>query len=321
MSFLGGYVHGAWPGRLYRGPVYLCLHLDDLSSPDISTHLPSYVPEVGPPILTNRPPPPHFLAPPTSGCFEGTPPDIEENPSKPPSNEHNPPLGTPQAEDNAKSHNQGKKAKCVKARYQNIALRLGKAMDTTDRFFVGQVLGWNYSMTRLKQWTVKIWGHILTDLPFLQTLVRGWFTLHFARVEHTTWILSKFCHIEHTPMLLKIWSPLFDPEREQMGIGPLWVRLLGFPLHFLSEDIFWHIGNALGTYLEHANSYLSATYMSLVRILVHLDTRECLEEKITLHWITCAFRFLIMRVFLSGVVGATRLGIYSINVHWTGQQK
>lgn len=42
-------------------------------------------------------------------------------------------------------------------------------------------------------------------------------------------------------------------------------------------------GNALGTYLEHENSYLSSGNMSLEWILVHLDTIEGLEEHITLH--------------------------------------
>lgn len=59
-----------------------------------------------------------------------------------------------------------------------------------------------------------------------------------------------------------------------MGVGPLWVKLPGLPLHFWLEDIFRHIGNALGTYLEHDKSYMSTGIMAYAMILVHLDTRE-----------------------------------------------
>lgn len=163
-------------------------------------------------------------------------------------------------------------------------IKMGDVIDTVDRVLVGRVRGQTYSMARLKQWTTKIWGHILTNLPSVQSLARDWFTLLFARDDYTTWILSKLWHIEHTSVLLKRWSPLFDPEREKLGAVPLWVIILGLPLHFWSEDIFRRIGNALSTYLEHDNSYLSSGNMSLAEILVHLDTREGLEEHITLHW-------------------------------------
>ena len=45
-----------------------------------------------------------------------------------------------------------------------------------------------------------------------------------------------------------------------------------------------HIGNTLGTYLDHEKSYLTLGIMTMAKILVHLDTREGLEEAITLRW-------------------------------------
>ena len=49
--------------------------------------------------------------------------------------------------------------------------------------------------------------------------------------------------------------------------------------YFLSSAL-----DALGTYLEHDQSFEKTGIMTMARILVHLDTREGLEEKITLHW-------------------------------------
>lgn len=86
------------------------------------------------------------------------------------------------------------------------------------------------------------------------------------------------------PVLLKRWSPLFDPEREQIGAGPLWVRLPGLPLQYWCEEAFIRIGNALGTYLDHDRTLVESSDRTVARILVHLDTREGLVGKITLLW-------------------------------------
>jgi len=83
-------------------------------------------------------------------------------------------------------------------------------------------------------------------------------------------------------VLLKRWSPLFDPEREQIGAEPLWVRLPGLSLQYWCEEVFVRIGNALGTYLDHDNTFVESRNRTLTYILVHLDTHEGLEEKIML---------------------------------------
>lgn len=71
---------------------------------------------------------------------------------------------------------------------------------------------------------------MLKDLPEVQVLPRGWFSLHFAKGNYTDLVLARYWYIEMAPVLLKRWSPLFDSKREQIGAGPLWVRLFGLPL-------------------------------------------------------------------------------------------
>lgn len=96
-------------------------------------------------------------------------------------------------------------------------------MDFADRVLVGRIRGWNYSAACLKLWAAEVWGHHLVDIPFVHNFVRGWFTLRFAHAYHTNWVLSFYWHFEHAPVLLKRWTPLFDPETEQIGIGPVWI--------------------------------------------------------------------------------------------------
>lgn len=124
---------------------------------------------------------------------------------------------------------------------------------------------------------------MLKELPAIKVLARRWFALHFHRPEYTQWILSQFWHIELAPILLKRWDPLFDPKREQLSAEPIWVRLPGLPMQFWTPQVFKRIRDALGTYLEHNKSYEQSGIMTMARILVHLDTRAGLEEKITLH--------------------------------------
>jgi len=48
--------------------------------------------------------------------------------------------------------------------------------------------------------------------------------------------------------------------------------------------VFKRIGDALGTNLEHGQSFEKSGILTMARILVHLDTKEGLEENLTLHW-------------------------------------
>jgi len=119
------------------------------------------------------------------------------------------------------------------------------------------------------------------------------------------------------PVMLKHWSPLFDPEREHIGVGPLCIRLPNLPLQYWSEDIFIYIGNSLGTYLDYDKSYIKYGNRSLARIVVYLDTSEELEEKT--HYsgtISPGFKSWTMKEYRSDAVGATRLGTSTRNVLW-----
>lgn len=161
---------------------------------------------------------------------------------------------------------------------------MGEVVTMASKVLVGRVRGHAYSAERLNLWVNEIWGNIFKDLPKVQTLPCGWFVPHFLQEEYTNWALTRYQHIEMAPIMLKRWSPLFDPEREQIGVGPLWGRLPRLPLQYWSEVVFVCIGNVLGTYLDYDKSYIKSWNKSLARILVPLDTREGLEEKITLQW-------------------------------------
>lgn len=153
-------------------------------------------------------------------------------------------------------------------------------------------------------WLIGYWLARFRDVPTLQPVSDngswrfgakclkfslGWLHCHGDGLLFiSSAVLSKLWHIELAPVLLKRWSPVFDPELEHLGAGPIWVRLPGLPLHFWSEDVFKHIGNALGTYLDYDKSN-----MAMARILVDLDKHKGLVENLQIQWRnTCCIQIL-----------------------------
>lgn len=131
-----------------------------------------------------------------------------------------------------------RKSKCIRATTKDITIAFGDPTDFAETMamarmvLVRHVRGCTFSAGILVQWAKEIWGALLTDLSEVHALPRGWFSLYFANEGHTDLVLAKYWHIEMESVLLKRWSPLFDPEREQIGAGPLWVRLPGLPLQY-----------------------------------------------------------------------------------------
>lgn len=83
---------------------------------------------------------------------------------------------------------------------------------------------------------------------------------------------------------------MFDPEQEQVDASPLWFCLPGLPLHLWMEDVFRHIGNALGTFLTFDKSHQTTGRMVYTRILVHMDTTDGLLEHINIQWMNSTRR-------------------------------
>jgi len=150
--------------------------------------------------------------------------------------------------------------------------------NTALRMLVGRVQGWKYSTPRLTQWIREIWGGILESLLEVDLLRRGWFSLTFNMPAQTDWVLKQYWHIEMNPVLLKHWTPLFDPIKENAGVGPIWMRLPGLPVQFWNETAFRNIGEDFGHYLDHDRSYLVMRNKMMARILIFLDTRDGLHD-------------------------------------------
>jgi len=87
-------------------------------------------------------------------------------------------------------------------------------MDIAEQVLIGRVQGHHYNIARLKQWVSEVLSDHLAEPSVVQTFMKGCFALQFARAEHTNWVLSMVWHNEKALIILRQWTPPFDPERE-----------------------------------------------------------------------------------------------------------
>lgn len=135
-------------------------------------------------------------------------------------------------------------------------------MDTYGWVLVRRTRGRIYFTSRLNKWVQEIWGQVLNVLPSVCALLKVQFSLRFKSDEHDTYILYCHLNIEMTLVLLKYWTPLFDLECENLGEGPICVKLPGLPLQLWKKDIFRLIGDDLSMYLDYDRSYLETRRMN-----------------------------------------------------------
>ena len=86
--------------------------------------------------------------------------------------------------------------------------------------------------------------------PEIFVFPRGWFAFKFANESDVARILAGVWKWNFSDLLLKRWTPLFDPRIERYDLMLVWVKLPNFPFEFWSLEFFKLFGNALGTFME-----------------------------------------------------------------------
>jgi len=169
-----------------------------------------------------------------------------------------------------------------------LILRNGKKideiMDIAKRVLVGRVWGRRYMAARLKKWVQENWSKDLKSMHEVCVLSQGWFAFTFYNSKQLCWVIANHWNIEHSPIHFKRWMLIFNMEREQLGVGTIWLRLPGFPMHLWTEYIFQRKGDDLGKFLDYDKSFIEIGNMSCARVLVFLDTREGLVENLILQY-------------------------------------
>ena len=96
-------------------------------------------------------------------------------------------------------------------------------------------------------------------------------------MEDAALVLARIWKWENAGLVIKIWTPLFDPCIERYDQIPIWVKLPNLPFKYWSTDFFKLVGNTLGSHLETHFSFLKMGVCFLGRVLVLIDFRKGLS--------------------------------------------
>lgn len=159
-----------------------------------------------------------------------------------------------------------------------------ESLGVAECTLVGRARGKKFSSGFLQAWGEQ---HFESDRTIgfeASCLAKGWFMFRFENREAAEWVLERNWIIENIPVLLKKWNPLFDAIHEKTNVYPVWVREPSLPSFLWVESVFKVIGNRLGTFLEANMSFLETRNKAMARILVSLNPRRGLAQKINLQY-------------------------------------
>ena len=114
---------------------------------------------------------------------------------------------------------------------------------------------------------------------------KGFFTVVFYNLEDKNRIFEVGPYFYNSVGLyLTFWKERFNPNKEDLSIAPVWLRLYSLPCEFWRPEILIDIGNALGVFVKVAEQTKNMRFVSFARICVYLDISKDLPSSIKLSW-------------------------------------
>ena len=114
---------------------------------------------------------------------------------------------------------------------------------------------------------------------------KGFFTIIFFNEEDKTKIFENGPYFFNSVgLFLRPWKERFDPNKENLTITPVWIRMHSLPSEYWKEEILIDIGKSLGTFIKVSEQTRQRKYISYARICIYLDISRDLLDGIELTW-------------------------------------
>ena len=114
---------------------------------------------------------------------------------------------------------------------------------------------------------------------------KGFFTIIFFNEEDRTKIFENGPYFFNSAgLFLRPWKEQFDPNKENLTIALVWIRMHSLPSKYWKEEILTKIGNTLGTFIKVSEQMRQRKYISFTRICIYLDISRDLPDGIELTW-------------------------------------
>lgn len=85
-------------------------------------------------------------------------------------------------------------------------------------------------------------------------------------------------------LYLQVWKERFNPDKEDMTVVSIWIRLYSLPSEYWKEEILMDLGNALGYFVKASEQTKMGRYTSYARICVCMDISKEPLEAMNLSW-------------------------------------
>lgn len=85
-------------------------------------------------------------------------------------------------------------------------------------------------------------------------------------------------------LYLTFWKERFNPDKEDLSIALVWLRLYSLPCELWRPEILTDIGNTLGVFVKVVDQTRRMRYVSYAHICVYLDISKDLPTSIKLSW-------------------------------------
>ena len=144
-----------------------------------------------------------------------------------------------------------RRAKSYKAREGKLQFVVGRDIyfnrveALSSRALIGRLEYASLDKKQWFEWASEKWKPLLTYVPAISLLVRGWIVFVFLEDGHTTSLLNKIWRVEKGSLVLDRWHVHFDPVRERVKKRHLWSLLPGLPFPLWNRAILEGIGDSL----------------------------------------------------------------------------
>ena len=101
---------------------------------------------------------------------------------------------------------------------------------------------------------------------------KGFFTVVFNNLEDKNRIFEGRSYFYNsTGLYLTFSKERFNPDKVDLSVAQVWLRLYSLPCELWRREILADIGNTLGVFIKVAEQTRRMRYVSYVRICVYLD--------------------------------------------------
>ena len=150
------------------------------------------------------------------------------------------------------------------------------------RCMVVKVLGRNISIAVVSRKLRELWkpkgGMFVMDLP------RQFFMIRFEKEEEYMEALTGGpWRVFGSYLLVRAWSPEFDPLRDEITTTPVWVRLSNVPVTFYHQSIIMGIASGVRNPIKVDMNTLNRERGRFARICVEVDLKKPLKGTVLIN--------------------------------------